>query len=488
VLIDSDVLETDPRYEGTAAENKVSRLCAAGLTAVDRPGLEPRLLLAEAISSPDPLTWLVTLRADARFADGSPVTADDVAFTYASMLDPAMKSPKRRAWEERFVAVEAAGARQVRFRLKQPIATFLSDIDFGIVSRAAAGPTGRYPGGLTLGAGAYRPVSLRTGEVVLAANPYYVEGAPPTPRLVVRTVKDANARLLMLVGGSADFTQNTVRMDLIDEVSARPRLHAASGASAILSYLMFQNQDPILRDVRVRHAIALAIDRDQLIRRKLSGRAVRATGLLPPSHWAYSDEHVARWDFDPAAARALLDAAGYPDPPGPRPRFSLTYKTSSDVFRVSVARLIAQMLGEVGIAVEVRPFEFATFLADIKKGAFQLASMQTADIGEPDMYWVYFHSTRIPDASNADFLNRWRYRSTAADRLIEAGRHELDRVRRRTVYAELQRLLAEDLPILPLWHEDNIAVMNRDVQGYQVVPNARLTPLARTRKQASGGF
>jgi peptide/nickel transport system substrate-binding protein len=377
--------------------------------------------------------------------------------------------------------------RKVRFHLKQPLATFLSDIDFGIVSKRAAlaaGHGGRFAGGFTVGAGAYRVVSIKPAEVVLERNPYYVEGVPPLRRIVVRTVRDANARLLMLVGGSADFTQNTVRMDLVDMVAAKPRLRTETGPSALLSYLLFQNEDPILRDVRVRHAIALAIDRDKLIRGKLGGHAVRATGLIAPSHWAYSGD-VPRWDYDPEAARRLLDEAGYPDPDGPggRPRFSLTYKTSSDLFRVALARLVAAQLAAVGIAVEVRPFEFATFLNDLKKGNFQLASLQSSEVTEPDMYWVYFHSSRIPSKDFSEALNRMRYRNPEADRLIEAGRYELDGEKRKQIYARLQWLIAEDLPIVPLWHEDNVAVTNRDVEGYVVVPNARLTPIAAVRKK-----
>jgi len=135
---------------------------------------------------------------------------------------------------------------------------------------------------------------------------------------------------------------------------------------------------------------------------------VLATGLLPPSHWAYNGD-VPRWPHDLARARALLDEAGYrPGPDGVRLR--LTYKTSADAFRVAVAHVLAAQLAEVGIAVEVRPFEFATFFADIKKGDYQMATMQTTPITEPDFYYAYFHSSRIPDASDPDAQNRDRLR------------------------------------------------------------------------------
>jgi peptide/nickel transport system substrate-binding protein len=247
---------------------------------------------------------------------------------------------------------------------------------------------------------------------------------------------------------------------------------------------MMKNDDPQLADPRVRQAIALAIDREKIVRGKFDGRAVLATGLLAPGHWSYSGD-VPRWNHDPARARALLDQAGYPDPDGdgPRPRFTLTYKTSSDGFRVSVARLIAQDLEDVGIDVEMRSFEFATFFADIKRGNYQLASMQTGEIAEPDMYFTYFHSSRIPSPAAPDLANRWRYRSAAADRLIDEGRHALDRGERTRIYAELQRIMATDLPVIPLWHEDNVAVMNRDLEGFELLPTARIPSLDRVSKR-----
>ena len=168
---------------------------------------------------------------------------------------------------------------------------------------------------------------------------------------------------------------------------------------------------------------------------------------------------------------------------GPAPRLRLVFKVSSDAFRVAIARVIAAQLAEVGIAVEVRSFEFATFFADVKKGAYQLAMMQTAEITEPDYYFMYFHSSWIPTPANPDGFNRWRYRNPEVDRLTTAGREELDVDKRKRIYAEVQRLVAEDVPIVPLWHEHNVVLTNVDVQGYTMTPNARLIGLRDVTKR-----
>lgn len=477
-VLEARVRQLDPRWVLASNDTKLSRLLTGALVTIDQPSMEPIMELAESVVAEDPTTWTVTLRQGLRFSDGSPLTSRDVVHTFRTILDPARQSAHFRMYDERVATVEAVDERRTRFHLKQPLATFVTDMEIGIVCAACDAR------GDLVGAGPFRLVSQSDDEVVMERNPHYFRGPPPLRRLVFRVMTDANARILVLAGGAADLTQNTVRLDLVPDVEKLERVRVDSAPSALLTYLMMKNDDPILRDVRVRRAIACAIDRPAIVRAKMAGRAVLATGLLAPGHWAYSGD-VPTYPYDPARARALLDEAGYPDPDGDGPgvRFTLTYKTSADAFRVAIARLIAQMLREVGIGVDVRSYEFATFFADVKKGQYQLASLQTGEIAEPDMYNNFFHSSRIPTPAEPDLANRWRYRSDVADRLIEEGRHELDRDARKRIYAELQRVVATDLPIVPLWHEDNVAVMNVSVEGFTIVPTARLSSLARTRKK-----
>src|SRR5262249_10473387 len=385
------VRQLDPRWVIGSNETKLSRLLTGALITIDQPSMEPIMELAESVVAEDPTTWTVTLREGLRFSDGSPLTSRDVVHTFRTILDPGRQSAYFRMYDERVASVDAVDARRTRFRLKQPLATFVTDMEIGIVCAACDAR------GELVGAGPFRLVSQSDDEVVMERNPHWFRGPPPLRRLVFRVMTDANARILVLAGGAADLTQNTVRLDLVPDVAKLPRVRVDVAPSALLTYLLMKNDDPILRDVRVRRAIACAIDRPAIVRAKLAGRAVLATGLLAPGHWAYSAA-VPRCPSDPAGARALLDEAGYPAPDGDGPgvRFPLTYKTSADAFRVAIARLIAQMLGEVGIGVEVRSFEFATFFADVKAGNYQLASLQTGESAEPGMDNTFFHRARIP--------------------------------------------------------------------------------------------
>ncbi|HEX2686623.1 MAG TPA: ABC transporter substrate-binding protein, partial [Kofleriaceae bacterium] len=399
VLVEAPMTTSDPRAGVTNLDGKLARIVASGLTAVDTQSLVPRLELASKIEPAGDLAIDVTLREDARFSDGSPVTAADVAGTYMDILAPASTSASHTMLSDRFSSVEAVGPRVARFHLKAPLATFESDVDFPIISFHGGTPQG----GHTIGAGPYRLRELTQAAAYLEPNPYYFGEKPKLPNVEIKFVRDAAARLLMLVGGSADLIQNAVRLDLVAQVRDRSRVHVESSPGVILTYLMMNNEDPVLSQRKVRQAIALALDRPAIIAAKLPHLASLATGLLPPQHWAYNGD-VPRWDHDLALARQYLDDAGLRDPDGdgPAPRLHLVYKTSADAFRVAIARVIAAQLAEVGIEVEVRSFEFATFYADIKKGAYQIASMQTAEITEPDYYYMYFHSSWIPTPANPD--------------------------------------------------------------------------------------
>ncbi len=496
VLIEQPPKNIDPRYATTSYDLKLAFLCYARLVSVDDDSLTPKLELAEKVSvlpvdpaHPEELRFEVKLRP-ARFADGAEVTADDLVYTVERLADPKTGSPTlRRRFAESGMTLppQVIDPHTVRFTLAHGQASFLTDLDFGIFRRGTAEPTTKRPseGGMPIGAGPFVLVS-DVGEVTrFVRNPNFYGGAPTLNRLTVRVIRDSNSRLLSLVGGSADLTQNTVSPLLFDAIGKwHSRLQLETAPSALLFYLGMNNEDMHLRDPRVRRALALAIDRERIVRTKLHGKATLASGLLAPLHWAYEAPQDPL-SYDPAQAQKLLDAAGFPDPdgPGPRPRFTLQYKTSTDALPVAIARVIAAQLGEVGIAVELRPLEFHLFLSDVKKGNFQLYTLSSAEIAEPNLYRNFFHSAFIPTAANLDAgLNRMRYRNPELDVLLDQGLREMNREKRRLIYARVQTILARDLPMLPLWHPNNVVVARRLVQGFRMWPSAQLSGLASVSK------
>ena len=474
VLIETPPRTSDPRFAVDAYDFKFSKLQFAALVTVEDETLLPKFDLAESFTRSGCCEATIRLR-EARFSDGSPVTASDVVQTIAVMRDPRTGSRlKQRFLNMGLLEINIIDPKTLTIRLSGPRATLLFDFDFGILKN----------GNQLVGAGPYVITEQQGESYHFVKNIYYYGPAPATPKLTIRAIRDDNSRLLALVGGSADLTQNTGSQLLLDAVAENPQLRLETGRSAVLTYLGLNCEDPILKDPRVREAIALAIDRPQIIKQKLRGRAVIATSFLPAFHWAHDSTQTAR-SFDLRRSKRLLDEAGYPDPDGdgPQPRMTLTYRTSSVRWRVALATVIAHMLGEAGIAVDLRVNEFATFFADVKKGNFQIFSMQIPEIVEPDLYDNFFASNRIPTRENPDAGgNRYRYRNPELDRLLEEGRTTLEQSERKRIYAAVQQILARDLPMIPLWHEDNFAIVRREVIGYHPIPTAQFSPLTRAHK------
>jgi peptide/nickel transport system substrate-binding protein len=484
VILPQDVEQLDPRKVADAYGLKVSRLVFASLVTIDPRTLEVVPDLAEQVVAESPARYRVTLRAGLRFSDGTALDAEDVAATFRSVVDPAIGSRYASTYR-RIAGIETPDARTVVFTLDAPHATFLTDLELPVLraedARAPiALPDGDVaPGAGPVGAGPYRLLRRRPGHLELGPNPSWHGGRPRHPRVRMTVVRDDNTRALRLLAGEGDLALNAVPPLLVPlfERDRRFRVRTAPGVGT--TYLGANQDAPLLADVRVRRAIAHAIDREALVRAKLGGRASLARGVVPPGHWAYAED-AAEHPFDPARARALLDEAGLRDPDGdgPRPRGRLTLRTSTDRFRQSIARAIAAMLGAVGLEVEVRPSEVATLIADLNAGRFELCTLQLPEVFEPHVLTWFFGSAHIPGPGR-EGANRWRHRDGRLDAALERGRTAADRQARRAAYVEAQRLLAEQLPVIPLWHEDVVAVLGPGAGQLDVPRDGRFSTLAR---------
>jgi len=280
-------------------------------------------------------------------------------------------------------------------------------------------------------------------------------------------------RALELRRGTLGFVQDAFEPEVLDWLRARRELAVRQRPGTSVHYLAFNFRDRRLADRRVRRAIALAIDRDELVASVLGGAARPASGLLAPDHWAYAAAPRPR--HDPGRARRLLDRAGYRDPDGPAPRFRLVYKTSSQPARRRLAEAMQAQLAQVGIALDVRTYEWGTLYAQIRAGNFELCSLAWVGIGDPDLYFFAFHSTMRPPAG----YNRGAYADPTMDRLTAEARVTTSAGARRALYARVQRRAAQALPVLPLWWEDRVVVHTARLAGFEPSADGSLHALAQ---------
>jgi peptide/nickel transport system substrate-binding protein len=457
----------DPRVGTDAQSQRIHSLLFSGLLQRDaNMNLLPDL--AERWDSPDPLTFVFHLRRDARFHDGRPVTSVDVKFTFDSILAGSLITPKRGAF--RMVAgIEAPDPYTVVFRLKEPFASFLWNLtrpSVGIVPAGAGADLARHP----VGCGPFRFVRAQQDqEVFLERNPDYFGEKPKIQYVRFRIVPDAIVRALELRKGAADIALNSLAPDMIPVLSGADRLEVTQAPGTTIVYLAFNFDDPLLARREVRQALAYATDRKQIIQHLLRGQARLANSLLPPAHWA-CEPGVRPYDFDLARAEALLDSAGLPRRPGPAGRgirLKLTLKTSTDELSRLLGEVLQDQWRKIGVDLELRSLEFATLYSDIVRGSFQLFTLRWIGANnDPDIFEYVFHSRKIPP----DGANRGRYRNPRLDALLDRARVELNPEKRRALFSEVQKIVAEDVPYLNLWYLDNVCVHQRRIANVRLAP------------------
>jgi peptide/nickel transport system substrate-binding protein len=478
VGLETDPLHLDPRYALDVASYRVTQLLYNGLVRLDA---QARIVpdLAVSWETPDATTYIFHLRRGVRFHDGTLLTAADVHYTFTSLLDPAMQSPKRASFDK-IRAVEVLSEHTIRFVLSEPFAPFLTNnMTLGIVPRLRHGSPMASLDQHPIGTG---PFAFETREpnvaLHLRAHAAYFEGKPALEGVVLRILPDAMVRLFELQKGNIDLLQNALPPDVLAQLQDDPRFQILQAPGSNFRYLGLHCHDPILRHVQVRQALAHAIDRRALMQHVLRGLARAADGILPAGHWAYA-ARLPRYRFDPARAAQLLDAAGFPDPdgPGPQLRFRLHYKTSQDDVGRRIAEVMQESLRRIGIAVDIRSYEWGTFFGDIRAGNFQLYALTWVGVTEPDMLYYVFHSRSVPPAG----ANRGRYSNARLDRLLEQGRRAMTMDERRALYSEAQHIVATELPYIPLWHQTNVAVLRTTFTGYRLSPSGDFRALQAVR-------
>ncbi len=453
----------DPRHAADAQSMRLARLLYRAPVALDAQGL-PHPDLAT-WSWVNPLTLALDMReTDARFADGRPVTAEDVAATYRFLIDPDHGSPHRAALDA-VADVRMADARTVVFHLahEEPLLPAYLTVPVLPASAIAAGhpfDDEPVPSGVFRLAGTRGPLRLELRR-------------DDGMRVDFQVVRDPAVRALKLVKGEIDLLQGDLPPELAGWLERQPGLVTRRLPGATFAYLGFNLEDPVAGDARVRRAIAHAIDREGIVRHLFGGRARVAGALFPPEHWLGipATEGVT---FDPQRARALLAEAGY----GAGKRVALTWKTSSDPFRLRLATFIAAQLAEVGIDARIQSYDWGTFFGDIRAGRFQMYSLSWVGVRTPDIFRYAFHSTSLPPQG----ANRGRLHDHEIDALIEAGEAARTLDEKALVYRRLQTALDERQVYVPLWYEDQFTAARAVAGAYRPAPDGGYDALALLNK------
>ena len=477
-----DISGLIPNITSDGASHSVGSLIYDGLIRADRDlSLTGELAESWEISK-DERTITLHLKRGVRWHDGTPFTARDVEFTYRYMRDP--KTPT--AYAEDFLQVartEVVDPYTSRVHYEKPYAPALLSWALWVLPAhlleepwrkgvdLRTTPQNRHP----VGTGPFRFQEWKTQEkVVLLANPDYHRGRPYLDRVLLRIIPDSATIFLELKARNVDMAgltplQFTRQTDYSAFAKFFEKYRYLSNSYA---YLGFNLKDPRFADRTVRHAIAHAIDKREIIEGVLLGLGQEAVGPYKPGTWWYARE-VRTFPYDPDRAKALLREAGWRDRDGDgilekdgKPfRFTIRTNQGNSV-RIQTAEIIQRRLKAVGIDVSIHVVEWAAFINTfIRKRDFEAIILGWGLGLDPDQYEIWHSGKTGPDQ-----LNHVSYGNPEVDRLLESGRRTFNQERRKAIYAELQRVLAEDQPIVFLYVPDALTAVSSRIRGIEPAP------------------
>ena len=480
-LIDTLLLENSWPVAGMELdrENLVVRLRQPGLKdseeihrALLRGGVAPVPFPAEAESSKgdgksraflaEPIIRF-TLRDDVRWHDGIPFTSADVAFTYRALMDERVASPRRSDFEL-VSLLTTPSPFEVVVRYKKPFSPALASwmqamLPAHLLEKTPPAEWSERYNRKPVGTGPFKFGEWKTNEYIrLVKNPDYFRGSPWLDSVVFRVLPDPLTLRLAFETRQVDFWG--VDPWAVKGFAQDPRFDLFSAPGNAYNYVGWNLRRPLFQDLRVRRALAQAVNVPQMIRYIIYGRGVQSTGIFTPQLWFF-DPKIRPLPFDPAAARALLDAAGWkPGPDGIRVKdgkrffFTLLANNGNEVRR-DIATLVQDDLRQVGIEVKVEIYEWAVLLKRfVNKGEFDAIVLGWGLGYDYDQYAIWHSSQTHPEE-----LNFVGFSNPEADRLLDDLRQEYARPEIIKLAGKLQRTIYDEQPYLFLFVPEGTSVM-----------------------------
>lgn len=463
-----------------SADRDLAALVFNGLTRVDETGaIRPDLARKWEIS-PDGLIYTFTLRSDVQWSDGAPVSAADVLYTIQTIQasDYPGLSYISDLW--RTVAITQITPSAVRFQLSEPFAPFLDYTTIGLLpehilkdvsaSDLPEAPFNRHP----IGTGPFLLDELTVDHATLSPNPRFTGPRPYLGNLDLKFYPSAESLFAAYGRGEIEG---------ISEISAENIVQARATKSLTLysarlsGYtLVFLNLDkPQFQQKEVRQALAYATDRQAIIDDVLHGQGLPGTGPIVSNSWAY-DPAIKQYAYDPAKARALLDAAGWVDTNGDGARqkgpdaLSFTLLTNAeDPTRAQIAQELANAWGAIGAKVQVKAVSSASLVRDaLRPREFDAVLFGFQLPADPDPYALW-NSTQMPSASDAgQNYSGWKNRD--ADEILETARRIDDQARRTELYRQFQAMFMDEMPALILYYPVYTYAIDSRIHGVQLGP------------------
>ena len=458
--LETDVATLDPLGISSINDRQVAIILYDTLLDIDTKGQIVPGIAEKIETAPDAMSFKLTLRNGVKFSDGTPYDAAAVVKNFQRIMDP--KNRCRCASEVATVdAVEATGPLEVSIRMKSPSAHFpatLADVVGMVVSPAAVEKYGADFGNHGIGAGAFKLKEWRRGDrIVLERADGYWRNPVPLDEVVLRVLPDAQTRYTSLLAGNLDVVINAAARDVIDAQQKKTAQVLNPGSLGTL-FIQFNLKAPDVSDVRVRRAMAYALDREAY--NKAINRGLYKIASTPFGTGLAPHEQVDGYPtFDPVKAKQQVGDYGKP--------IRIKLAVSAAPASVLAGQALQQMWKKVGIETELVPTEATQAIKNAFARDYQVMLFRWAGGTDPDKnVYQFFHSKGS--------INLVQFNDPEMDKLLEAGRATTDKAERLKIYRQVNNLLARELPYLFLTYFENIALASPAVRGITPVPDGLL--------------
>jgi peptide/nickel transport system substrate-binding protein len=402
-------------------------------------------------TSKDQLTWTFTIRDGVTFSDGSPLTAEDVAYSYNRIIDEELNSSYKFASTK---SIKATDPQTLVIKQTEPTPNLLASLGgfkgMGIVEKenVESGDIKNNP----IGSGPFKVEQWRNGDsIALVRNEEYWGDPPPLDGVTFTFVKDPTVALQNLEGGEVQWTDNLPPQQ-ISSLEDSDEVELGTAPSSDYWYLALNEKREPFDDVNVRRAIAFALDREAIVKAAKFGNATINQTAIPESSSWYFD--YAPYDHDVDQAQQLLDDAGVGD---------LTMDlmvTSEYPETVSAAQVIADELSDVGITVKIRDLDFATWLDEEGKGNFDSFMLGWLGNIDPDEFYYAQHHSK-------GTFNFQGYSNPEVDKLLDEAKTETDENTRHGLYDQAAKQIVDDASYIYLYNPDVAVAWAPEVQGFE---------------------
>lgn len=458
----------DPRRTTDATGQRISSLIFNSLV---RTGPDLRLVgdAAETWTYKD-LSYTFVLRAGLTFSNGRALTPADILFTFEqyqkldspfqSTLSPVKKVEVSKNTEGRLV---------VRLSLAKFHAPLLDDLSaIKLLPKQEIEKAGDDFARKPVGTGSYVLKSQDSQQIVLEAR----ESSFALPRIknvVFKIIQDDSTRHLKTLKGAIDVAQQELPLNKIAEFESNSDFRVVKYPGLSMNYILVNFKNEQLKKLSLRKAMMSALNREEIVKYKLNGLAQLATTIITPVHPFFVNDLKAP-AFDLEKAKAYFKEAD-------SPKAELTLKTSNTPSAVENGKVIANQLEKLGLKIKLQSYEWSTFYGDVKNGNFELAVMRWVGTTDPDIYRLAFHSSELPPGRN-----RGSYSNEKLDKMLVEGPTIVDEIKRKEHYRKIQTIVLEDLAILPLWYDTQVAVIHSRVKDYDPPTNGDYAGLIKAWK------